>query len=251
MARQSTYKGSGGTARVIPVIPAPPAPGALWRSRIVGLEWHTAAALTAHPQNWRVHPAGQQQAMRAALDTLGIADALLIYDSPTYGPCTMLDGHMRQALDPTQVWPCLRLDLSDDEALALLATHDPLGAMADASQPALDAVLAQCSVTQPALADLLTQVSQLQGLQALHNGAVHVGAGDGGLQGHPPGGHADTQGLGAESTGHTDAGAATSSGAMSLPAQWLIIVTCQDEAEHAVLLQQLTAEGLQCRALIS
>ena len=39
--------------------------------------------------------------------------------------------------------------------------------------------------------------------------------------------------------------------APALPEQFLILVTCANEEEQAQLLQQLTDEGLKCKALIS
>ena len=35
------------------------------------------------------------------------------------------------------------------------------------------------------------------------------------------------------------------------PAQYLVLVTCQDEHHQVELLQRFTAEGLTCRALLS
>jgi len=39
--------------------------------------------------------------------------------------------------------------------------------------------------------------------------------------------------------------------AATLPAQYLIVVTCRDEPQQLELLQRLTAKGLSCKALLS
>jgi DNA methylase len=113
-----------------------------WRDRIVRLDRIPAAQLTAHGSNWRVHPQTQQAMLGQLLGTVGMAGALLVYDSVQHGGLTILDGHMRAGMDPGQAWPCLVLDVTDEEAALLLATYDPLGAMAGRDQAQLDALLA-------------------------------------------------------------------------------------------------------------
>lgn len=113
-----------------------------WRDRVIRLDRIPASQLTAHGQNWRVHPATQQAMLGQLLGSVGMAGALLVYDSVQHGGLTILDGHMRAGMDPQQAWPCLVLDVTDDEAALLLATYDPLGAMAGRDQVQLDALLA-------------------------------------------------------------------------------------------------------------
>jgi hypothetical protein len=36
-----------------------------------------------------------------------------------------------------------------------------------------------------------------------------------------------------------------------LPAQYLVLITCRDEKHQKRLLQRLTGEGLECKALLS
>lgn len=115
-------------------------PHARWATRIVGLEYHPAGAIQPHAQNWRGHGPDQQRVMAGILEDIGIAGALLCYRSA--GIVTLLDGHMRHALDAAQVWPCLMLDVTDDEADVILATFDPLGALATTTHSQLDALLA-------------------------------------------------------------------------------------------------------------
>src|SRR5262245_38665839 len=101
------------------------------RNRIVGLEYVDATTLREHPKNWRVHREGQRNALAAALETIGIADTMLVYQPADDGGMMVIDGHLRRELlaGKTEV-PVLVLDLSDDEANLLLASHDVLTTMA-------------------------------------------------------------------------------------------------------------------------
>lgn len=144
-------------------MPRTPTPPRL-RDRILDLRRIPACDLQDHQMNWRTHPQAQQDAMRGILDELGIAAALLVYDSPRQGGLCIIDGHLRKALDPAQEWPCLVLDLDDDEAAYLLATYDPLGAMAEASRAALATVLETVTSGQASIQQLLTSLGERHGI---------------------------------------------------------------------------------------
>lgn len=134
------------------------------RDRIIDLRRLPASALQDHQHNWRVHPQAQRDALQGVLHELGIASALLVYDSPRQGGLCVIDGHLRKSLDPAQEWPCLMLDLDDDEATYLLATHDPLGAMAEASREALERVLHDVTSGQAAVQELLASLLPIEPL---------------------------------------------------------------------------------------
>lgn len=92
--------------------------------------------------NWRRHPALQREAMSGILNEIGIAGALLAYPSArNEGALTLIDGHLRKETDPDVEWPTLITDLDDREADLLLATYDPLSAMAEADKSKLDSLL--------------------------------------------------------------------------------------------------------------
>jgi hypothetical protein len=145
------------------------------RDRILDLRRIPARDLQDHQMNWRTHPQAQQDAMRSVLDELGIAAALLVYDSPRQGGLCIIDGHLRKSLDPAQEWPCLLLDLDDDEAAYLLATHDPLGAMAEASRTALARLLEDVHSGQAAVQQLLSDLASDAGLYTALGATAPVG----------------------------------------------------------------------------
>jgi hypothetical protein len=144
-------------------MPRTPTPPRL-RDRILDLRRIPARDLQDHQMNWRTHPQAQQDAMRGVLDELGIAAALLVYESPRQGGLCIIDGHLRKSLDPAQEWPCLVLDLNDDEAAYLLATYDPLGAMATASADALRATLEAVQSGAAAVQQLLDDIAVKHGV---------------------------------------------------------------------------------------
>ncbi len=76
-----------------------------WRSRIVRHGQVDPAELLANENNWRIHPLGQQDAVKGSLDVLGQIDEVTVNlrTSPLFGPQdrnveTMIDGHLRVQL---------------------------------------------------------------------------------------------------------------------------------------------------------
>lgn len=142
-------------------------PGPPWRNRVIELRSVRPADLADHPHQWRGHPAHQQTALRGVLQEIGIAGALLAYDSPTTG-LTSIDGHLRKRLDPQIPWPTLILDVTDAEAALLLATLDPLSAMADADRAQLADLLQEVQSENSAVQQLLAQVAEQLGRETPH-----------------------------------------------------------------------------------
>ena len=135
-----------------------------YRNRIKALEYVDAADLTAHPGNWREHPQAQAEAMRGVLAEVGIAGALLAYRSERQGGAlVVIDGHLRKDAAP-QKWPVLILDVDDAEADYILATHDPLAAMATADAGALDALLSSVQSGEAAVMEMLADLAAHSGL---------------------------------------------------------------------------------------
>ena len=134
------------------------------RDRIRELRRIPATDLQGHTQNWRVHPQAQRDALRGVLGDVGIADALLVYESARQGGLTIIDGHLRQADYPEQEWPCLVLDVTDAEADLLLATHDPLAGLAQTDAAALAGLLQQVQSGEAAVQALLAQMAEDAGM---------------------------------------------------------------------------------------
>ncbi|MDP9233574.1 MAG: DNA modification methylase [Actinomycetota bacterium] len=110
------------------------------RDRVVELRRVRAGELLPNPRNWRRHPKPQREALRALLSEVGFADAILARELQD-GSLEIIDGHLRQSMDAQAMVPVLVLDVDQDEADKLLATLDPLAAMAIADPEPLRTLL--------------------------------------------------------------------------------------------------------------
>lgn len=109
------------------------------RDRVKGLRRIKANELLPNPKNWRTHPQAQQDALRGLLAEVGFAGALLGRETPN--GVMLIDGHLRAEVSPEMKVPVLVLDVTEEEADKLLASYDPLGAMAAADAGKLEALL--------------------------------------------------------------------------------------------------------------
>jgi DNA modification methylase len=132
------------------------------RDRIKELRRVPAGELLPNPKNWRTHPKAQQDALRGVLAEVGIADALLVRETPAV--LQLIDGHLRADTSPDTLWPCLILDVDDAEADKLLATVDPLAAMAETDAAKLDALLHEIDTGSEALQEMLAELAKESGL---------------------------------------------------------------------------------------
>ena len=135
------------------------------RDRIKSLRRVKASDLRPNPRNWRMHPEAQQNALRGVLAEVGIADALLARELPD-GTLELVDGHLRTDIDPNTKWPVLVLDVTKEEADKLLATVDPLAAMAEPDPEKLEALLAEVSTESEAVEAMLADLRDAAGILA-------------------------------------------------------------------------------------
>ena len=110
------------------------------RNRVVGVEKVKASDLRANPKNWRKHPPQQRAALSRLLDEVGDVGILTAVRGAD-GVLTLLDGHLRAGLRRDDVVDVAVLDLNEREADLVLATYDPLAAMAVADMEGLTALL--------------------------------------------------------------------------------------------------------------
>ena len=112
-----------------------------WRNRIVGSGEEPPDQLVANPANWRTHPGNQRDALRGSLATVGWVQQVLVNRTTGH----VVDGHARveEALSRHEATvPVLYVDLTAEEEALILATLDPIGAMAEADTIRLEELLA-------------------------------------------------------------------------------------------------------------
>ena len=119
-----------------------------WQNRIVEYGEKPASQFQAHPSNWRKHPKHQREALAASLNGVGWVGVVL--ENVRTGH--LLDGHERlwQALeqgDETPV-PYIAVDVAEDEEMLVLATLDPIAAMAQTDGELLAGILAGLRETE-------------------------------------------------------------------------------------------------------
>jgi hypothetical protein len=138
--------------------PRPSVPPTAWRNRIVGSGEEAPEQLLANPGNWRTHPAGQRAALRGSLDTVGWVAQVMVNTTTGH----VVDGHARveEAISRGEPRvPVLYVDLSPEEEALVLATLDPIGAMAERDRGKLDALLAEVRVDDAGLRRLLADLA--------------------------------------------------------------------------------------------
>ena len=135
-----------------------------FRDRIKGLRKIHASDLVPHPMNWRRHPEAQREALRGVLSEVGIVDVPICRELPD-GRLQLLDGHLRQEVLSDAEISVLVLDISDDtEAAKVLATLDPIAAMAEASAKELDELLRTFQTGSEEVAAMLAELAEETGI---------------------------------------------------------------------------------------
>lgn len=164
-----------------------------------------------HELNYRLHPDAQKSALEALYREVGFARSLLAYELPD-GRLKLIDGHLRRGFDPNMLVDVEILDVTEDEARALLLSIDPLAALAQTQEQLHDRLLELAPPVPP-------------DLQAVWQSTAEAN-------------------LQAFSTPRQTDSAATAE-------QFLILVKCRDEQQQVEWLRRFQSEGMECRALIS
>lgn len=132
------------------------------RDRIKELRRVKGADLLPNPANWRRHSKAQTDALEGILREIGYAGALLARE--TADGLMLIDGHLRASVTRDSLVPVLVLDVDEHEAATILATYDPLGAMAEADATALDALLRDVQTGDAAVQQMLSDLAEQEGL---------------------------------------------------------------------------------------
>jgi hypothetical protein len=125
---------------------------------LLRLEYRDPTTLREHDRNWRRHPHAQMAALGESLDRAGWAGAVL-YNEATG---RLIDGHARRqaAIDRGEERiPVLVGSWTEEQELLLLASLDPISAMARADASVLDALLADIQTDDGPMRDLLASLA--------------------------------------------------------------------------------------------
>lgn len=119
------------------------------------LEYRDPTELTANPANWRKHPQTQTNTLKDVIGEVGWAGALL-YNEKTG---RLIDGHARKELFEGERVPVLIGSWDEEQEKLILATLDPLAAIAGTDQEKLDELLAEIEANSEHVQQFLDSIS--------------------------------------------------------------------------------------------
>jgi len=111
-----------------------------WHDRITGEGHEAPEQILANPLNFRQHPENQKQALRGVLNEIGWIQRIIINTTTGH----LIDGHLRVELamdDGEPEVPVIYVELTEQEERIALASIDPIGALAQQDQEAMDRLL--------------------------------------------------------------------------------------------------------------
>ena len=112
-----------------------------YKNRIIGSGEEPLDQILFNPRNWRVHPLNQQNALKGVLEEVGWVQEVIINQRTG----RLVDGHLRcqlAAREGAKTIPVKYVDLSEEEEALVLATLDPIAAMAATDKQKLDELFA-------------------------------------------------------------------------------------------------------------
>jgi ASCH domain len=182
------------------------------KSRIVEHVKVRARELVPHELNPRRHPPEQREALNALYEEIGFARSVLAYRQAD-GRLKLIDGHLRQSMDPDMEIDVEVLDVNDDEARQLLLSLDPLAELADYDDRCLQELQ---SLTQSSSNTMNALWANIRRRDAEVMKTLHE---------------------------------QVNKSRETIPEAHLVLIDCASEEVQTDLLRRLTAEGFKCRAL--
>jgi hypothetical protein len=131
------------------------------RNRIKGHRRVRAGDLVPHEWNYRLHPEGQKDALRALYQEVGFARSLLAYEMAD-GRLKLIDGHLRRDMDPDMEVEVEVLDVNEEEARELLLSIDPLAEMAQMQEQLYERLRETAPAVRPELAAMWEETARKQ-----------------------------------------------------------------------------------------
>jgi hypothetical protein len=168
-----------------------------------------------NPANWRIHPKAQQDALEGVLSEVGWVQDVIVNKRTG----NLIDGHLRcqvAARNEEQTIPVVYVDLSEDEEAIILASLDPLAAMAATDKAKLEELLHQVHSDDARVQQMMAVV-------------------------------ADKEQLGFTKSGDDMPG----ENGFTYKTQFGVIVVCKDEAEQRRVYELLQGDGYECKVVVT
>lgn len=142
-----------------------------WKNRIVGHGEESPEQLLANPRNFRIHPKTQQDAVAGVLEEVGWVQSVIVNRTTGH----LVDGHLRVSIalrDDEPTIPVVYVDLSADEEALILATLDPLAALAGTDRQKLEELLSEVGTGSADVQALLAGMARDAGIASPNFDAV-------------------------------------------------------------------------------
>ena len=148
-----------------------PTPQTPWANRIVSHSEEPPDKLIANDSNWRTHTQAQRHALSSVLSEVGLVQSVVV--NTTTG--RLIDGHLRVELAKAQgqpTIPVVYVELSEDEERLILASLDPIAAMASADRDKLQELLASIQGEDEAVRGLLELIARQEHIELPPTGGL-------------------------------------------------------------------------------
>jgi hypothetical protein len=189
------------------------------KNRIVAHVRMKAKELVPHELNPRTHTEEQREALLSLYDEIGFARSVLGFKLPPdengVERIKLIDGHLRQSLDPEMEIDVEVLDVTEEEAKKLLLSIDPLAQLAEFDNTQLQALRDQVQTDSNTLAALWAGIAERD--EAINKEVRRK----------------------------------TRKPKEDSPEQFVVMIECKSEQEQITLLRRFKKEGLTCKAMTS
>ena len=136
------------------------------KNRIVGSGEEQLDQIMFNPRNWRIHPLSQQDALKGVLEEVGWVQQVIVNKRTG----NLIDGHLRcqlAAREGAKAIPVVYVDVSEDEESLVLATLDPIGAMAATDKQKLDELFAGIETENAQVEALIKTIAENNGIEEI------------------------------------------------------------------------------------
>jgi len=133
------------------------------KNRIIGSGEEPLDSILFNPRNWRIHPLSQQDALKGVLEEVGWVQEVIVNKRTGH----LVDGHLRcqlAAREGAKTIPVKYVDLSEDEEALVLATLDPIGAMAATDKQKLDELFQEINSDNENVQKMMAEIAEHNGM---------------------------------------------------------------------------------------
>ena len=134
------------------------------QNRIVGSGEEPLDNILFNPRNWRIHPLNQQNALKGVLEEVGWVQQVIVNKRTG----NLVDGHLRcqlAAREGAKTIPVVYIDVSEEEEALVLATLDPIAAMAATDKAKLDELFADIQSENENVQKMLDEIAEKEKLE--------------------------------------------------------------------------------------